>query len=160
MTRNDQQKRHSKNAAGGMNKGKIAVLAIVAVGIAAAAVWTRRGGESPVAETAAGGGALVAVTVPATLSEAARMGEKAFNAVCAACHGANAAGSEAGPPLAHKIYEPSHHGDYAFEMAVANGVRAHHWRFGDMPPQPAMTKADLQNIIAYVREVQRANGIE
>ena len=78
----------------------------------------------------------------------------------AACHGANAAGTEAGPPLVHKIYEPSHHGDYAFEMAVANGVRAHHWRFGDMPPQPAMTKADLQNVIAYVREVQRANGIE
>ena len=160
MTRNVQQKSHSKNAAGGMNKGKIAVLAIVAVGIAAAAIWTRRGAEAPAAEAAAGGGALVAVTVPATLSEVAKMGEKAFNAVCAACHGANAAGTEAGPPLVHKIYEPSHHGDYAFEMAVANGVRAHHWRFGDMPPQPAMTKADLQNVIAYVREVQRANGIE
>lgn len=88
------------------------------------------------------------------------MGESAFNAVCAACHGANAAGSEAGPPLVHRIYEPSHHGDYAFEMAVNNGVRAHHWKFGNMPPQPGLTKADVNTIIAYVRELQRANGID
>lgn len=160
MKRNDQQHGYSKNAAGGMSKGKIAILALVAVGIAAAAIWTRRGGEEPAAEAATGGGQLAEVIVPTTLSEAAKMGEKGFNAVCAACHGANAAGTEAGPPLVHKIYEPSHHGDYAFEMAVANGVRAHHWRFGDMPPQPAMTKADLQNVIAYVREMQWANGID
>ncbi|GAA4160810.1 c-type cytochrome [Shinella granuli] len=169
MTRNDQQRGHSKNApgapekrasAGGMNKGKIAVIAIVAVGIAAAATWTHRGGEAPATEAAAGKGVMVTVTLPATLSEAAKMGEKAFNAVCAACHGANAAGTEAGPPLVHEIYEPSHHGDHAFEMAVVNGVRAHHWTFGDMPAQPAMTRADLRNVIAYVREMQRANGID
>lgn len=169
MTRNDQQRGHSKNApgapekrasAGGMNKGKIAVIAIVAVGIAAAAIWTHRGGEAPATEAATGKGVMVTVTLPATLSEAAKMGEKAFNAVCAACHGANAAGTEAGPPPVHEIYEPSHHGDHAFEMAVVNGVRAHHWTFGDMPAQPAMTRADLRNVIAYVREMQRANGID
>jgi mono/diheme cytochrome c family protein len=143
-----------------MNKTKIAVLAIVAAGIATAAVWTRGGSDTPAPAASAGMGALVAVTVPASLSQAGQMGERAFNAVCAACHGANAAGTEVGPPLVHKIYEPSHHGDYAFEMAVANGVRAHHWKFGDMPPQPAMTRSDLQNVIAYVRELQRANGIE
>lgn len=169
MTRNDQQPGHSKTApgapekpasAGSMNKGKIAVIAIVAVGIATAALWTRRGAEAPATGAATGKGAMVAVTVPATLSEAAKMGEKAFNAVCAACHGANAAGTEAGPPLVHEIYEPSHHGDQAFAVAVAKGVRAHHWTFGDMPPQPAMTRADLRNVIAYVRELQRANGID
>ncbi|ANH07016.1 cytochrome C (plasmid) [Shinella sp. HZN7] len=143
-----------------MNKGKIAVIAILAVGIAAAAIWTRRDGEAPATEAATGKGVMVAVTLPATLSEAAKMGEKAFNAVCAACHGANAAGTEAGPPLVHEIYEPSHHGDQAFAVAVVNGVRAHHWTFGDMPPQPAMTRADLRNVIAYVREMQRANGID
>lgn len=48
----------------------------------------------------------------------------------------------------------------AFQMAVVQGVRAHHWPFGDMPPQEGLTRADVRNIIAYVRELQRANGIE
>lgn len=143
-----------------MNKGKIAVLAIVAAAIAAAAIWTRGGEKAAPAGANAGQQAAVTVAVPATFSDTAKIGERAFNAVCAACHGVNAAGTDAGPPLVHRIYEPSHHGDAAFESAVANGVRAHHWRFGDMPPQPALTKADLRSVIAYVRELQRENGIE
>ena len=103
---------------------------------------------------------MVAVILPASLSPAAQAGESAFGATCAACHGSNAAGIEGtAPPLVHKIYEPSHHADYAFEMAINQGVRAHHWRFGDMPAQPGVTPTDAQNIIAYVRELQRANGI-
>ena len=104
--------------------------------------------------------AMVAVTLPAGLSPAAQAGQSAFDTTCAACHGSNAAGIEGtAPPLVHKIYEPSHHADYAFEMAITQGVRAHHWRFGDMPAQPGVTQTDAQNIIAYVRELQRANGI-
>lgn len=103
---------------------------------------------------------IVAVILPASLSPAALVGQSAFDATCAACHGSNAAGIEGtAPPLVHKIYEPSHHADYAFEMAITQGVRAHHWRFGDMPAQPGVTQTDAQNIIAYVRELQRANGI-
>lgn len=103
---------------------------------------------------------MVAVTVPANFSADAVAGQAAFDATCAACHGSNAAGIDGtAPPLVHKIYEPSHHADYAFEMAVTQGVRAHHWRFGDMPAQPGITPADTQNIIAYIRELQRANGI-
>lgn len=48
----------------------------------------------------------------------------------------------------------------AFQMAVAQGVRAHHWPFGDMPPQAGLTREDVGNIVAYVRALQRANGIE
>ena len=104
---------------------------------------------------------MVAVTLPDTLSPEGTMGKRAFDAVCADCHGENAAGKMGiAPPLIHKIYEPSHHGDMAFQMAAANGVRAHHWKFGDMPPQPGVTRADVTSIIAYVREVQRANGID
>ena len=89
------------------------------------------------------------------------MGQRVFNAVCAACHGDNAAGKMgSGPPLVHKIYEPSHHGDMAFLLAVQNGVRAHHWRFGNMPPQDGLTRADVMAVVAYVRELQQANGIE
>lgn len=113
---------------------------------------------APAAER--GAGALAAVALPASLSDTATAGKRAFDAVCATCHGANAAGvAGVGPPLVHKIYEPSHHGDAAFLLAVRNGVRAHHWRFGDMPPQPGLTEAEVTAITAYVRELQRANGI-
>jgi hypothetical protein len=40
------------------------------------------------------------------------------------------------------------------------GVRAHHWRFGDMPPDPAVTPVEVAQITRYVRELQQANGIE
>lgn len=98
------------------------------------------------------------VIVP-QLSQIAQNGKTAFTASCAACHGTNAAGTDQGPPLVHKIYEPSHHADFAFVMAVRNGVRSHHWRFGDMPPAGPMTDAEINSIITYVREIQAANGI-
>lgn len=103
--------------------------------------------------------ALVAVTVP-DLSGAALEGETLFKKNCAACHGDNAAGRDGlGPPLVHKIYEPGHHGDGAFFLAVQQGVRAHHWPFGNMQPVAGVSHNDVENIIAYVRTLQRANGI-
>ncbi len=99
-----------------------------------------------------------AVVVP-SLSENARAGEQVFNANCALCHGPNASGTGLGPPLVHKIYEPGHHQDFTIQSAVRNGVPAHHWQFGNMPPVPAVTDEDIPNIICYIRELQRANGI-
>ncbi|MBU2866005.1 c-type cytochrome [Pacificibacter marinus] len=105
-------------------------------------------------------GALAQVLIPEVLSQNAQIGKRAFDATCAACHGTNAAGQVGvAPPLVHKIYEPSHHGDDAFQRAAASGVRAHHWRFGDMPPVDGVTRGDVTMIIAYIRELQRANGI-
>ncbi|MGH7333538.1 MAG: c-type cytochrome, partial [Candidatus Rokuibacteriota bacterium] len=69
-------------------------------------------------------------------------------------------GSAKGPALVHRVYHPRLHADIAVDLAVRQGVRAHHWSFGDMPPQPAVTATDLANITRYVRELQRANGIE
>lgn len=121
-------------------------------------------GSSQAQETAAApieGGAIVQVTLPATLSDGAQVGKRAFDAVCAACHGQNATGKIGfGPPLVHMIYEPNHHGDMSFFMAVEQGVRAHHWPFGNMPPQQGLTRADVASIVTYVRELQRANGIQ
>ena len=89
-----------------------------------------------------------------------RIGERLFVENCAACHGKNAAGQRSvAPPLVHKIYEPSHHGDIAFQLAAKNGVRAHHWPFGNMPPVPNVTENDVTNITSYVRALQSANGI-
>lgn len=116
--------------------------------------------EPPQYDTGASSGAdaPVAVTVPA-LSEKAQAGETVFNANCALCHGPNAAGTGLGPPLVHKIYEPNHHQDFSFRSAVQNGVPAHHWQFGNMPPAPQVAEDDVERIICYVRELQRANGI-
>jgi mono/diheme cytochrome c family protein len=143
-----------------MNKGKIIALVAIVAAVTAFVVWSRGGPDTPTAGASSGRGPAVQVAIPAAFSDTAKIGERAFNATCAACHGENAAGTEVGPPLVHRIYEPSHHADYAFDMAVANGVRAHHWKFGNMPPQPEVTKADVATIVTYVRELQRANGID
>lgn len=105
------------------------------------------------------GVAMVDVQVPPLKGDVAR-GKLLFDRSCARCHGRNAAGNEgAGPPLIHVIYEPGHHSDEAIRRAVAVGVRRHHWRFGDMPPVPGLKRDDVRKIIAYIRELQRANGI-
>ena len=123
--------------------------------VAMTAIWIT---GRPSMQTGAAG-AMVEVQVP-DLTAIAEMGEQVFNENCAVCHGANAAGNEgSGPPLVHIIYEPNHHGDAAFYMAARHGVRAHHWKFGDMAPVPGVTEADVTAIIAYVRELQRANGV-
>jgi cytochrome c2 len=89
-----------------------------------------------------------------------QVGETTFNANCAACHGKQAAGTDHGPPLVHKIYEPHHHGDQAFQYAAANGVRAHHWEFGNMPKVEGVTPGDVDQIVKYVRWLQRQAGIQ
>ncbi|MAM61671.1 c-type cytochrome [Maritimibacter sp. UBA3975] len=103
---------------------------------------------------------MVAVTMPALEGEAA-MGQRVFTSKCASCHGPNAGGIEgAGPPLIHKIYEPGHHGDMAFYLAAAQGVRAHHWKFGNMPPVEGISEAEVGAVVRFVRRVQAANGID
>ena len=100
----------------------------------------------------------VDVNVP-ELSPVAEAGEAAFAEHCASCHGPAAGGTDKGPPLVHPIYEPGHHADASFVLAAKRGVAPHHWDFGAMPPQPQVGERTLQQIIAYVRELQRANGI-
>ena len=105
------------------------------------------------------GSAMVAIQMPPIDGNAA-IGQRIFENACVACHGTNAVGVEgAGPPLIHVIYEPSHHADESFQRAVALGVRSHHWRFGDMPPVEGLTRGDVAMVVAYIREIQRANGI-
>ena len=153
-----------------MNKGLLATIGLVVIGGAAVMFWQASTPTddlvTPTVNTmmhGAGAGAAVRpadqIIVP-QLSSAAQMGQIAFDDNCAACHGDKAAGSENGPPLIHKIYEPSHHGDFSFQSAAKNGVQAHHWRFGDMQPVPGVSEKQVEWIVKYVREVQRANGIQ
>ncbi len=87
-------------------------------------------------------------------------GEPLYQASCAACHGADLRGTESGPSHLSIVYEPNHHGDFAFVLAAQNGVQAHHWRFGDMAPVPGLSDQDLNAIVAFVRENQRLHGFE
>ena len=102
---------------------------------------------------------LAQLQLPPTPAEH-REGDSLFAANCASCHGESGRGSAQGPPLLHIIYEPSHHSDAAFVLAARTGVAAHHWRFGDMPPQPQVDSVALRKIIAYVRWGQREVGID
>lgn len=134
--------------------GRFTLFAAILIAIFAAVYYFQTGDAEGTGE------ALVGVSVP-ELSAEQKKGEKIFNSSCASCHGINAAGKAGlAPPLVHKIYEPSHHGDMAFVLAAKQGVRQHHWQFGDMPPQPDVTNDQIQSIIAYVRALQRANGIQ
>lgn len=102
---------------------------------------------------------VVDVDVP-ELSPVAQAGQEAFQKHCAMCHGPTAGGTEQGPPLIHRLYVPGHHGDAAFVLAAMRGVPQHHWNFSNMPPVPDVGERSLQQITAYIRELQRANGIE
>ena len=139
----------------------IAVAALLVAGGVGYALWPNAS-QTPQLDPVSSleGGALADVLMPETLSQNAQIGQLGYEAKCAACHGANAAGQDGvAPPLVHIIYEPSHHGDEAFQRAAAMGVRGHHWPFGDMPPIEGVTRGDVTMIIAYIRELQRANGI-
>lgn len=132
---------------------------VVAVGVAAYVYMSNPQSTQMPGANAGGRPGAVNVVVP-ELTGNAVIGERIFNAKCAACHGENAAGRDgAGPPLINKIYEPSHHGDAAFLVAARNGVRAHHWPFGNMPPVKGVSDAEVSMVVDYIRTLQRENGI-
>ncbi|MBT4634054.1 cytochrome c [bacterium] len=88
-------------------------------------------------------------------------GESLFNKNCVSCHGINGAGiNGVGPPLIHKIYEPSHHGDQSFYSAIKYGVKSHHWNFGNMAAVKEISDEEIVNIINYIRFIQESNGIK
>ena len=104
---------------------------------------------------------VAACTSETTTRQDGQQGDGAalFAENCARCHGVAADGTNMGPPLVHRLYEPGHHPDFSFQSAVKNGVIAHHWNFGDMPPVAGLSEDDVAQIVAYVRELQREGGI-
>lgn len=137
-----------------MKKKNAIILGVAVLAIAVVVYIFKRPDQTPGV-----GAPIVSVSVPA-LDAIGADGKTLFNANCAKCHGANAAGQEGvAPPLVHRIYRPGHHSDLSFQRAARYGVRAHHWPFGNMPPVPGVSPEDVRKIVAYVRELQRANGI-
>ena len=131
----------------------VSVVSIVALGVGLT-LWTM----ATTPPTSPSAPAREGLVLP-RFSSLAAAGNVTFDKSCASCHGANGAGSDKGPPLIHDIYNPGHHNDESFFRAVSRGTRRHHWNFGDMPPQPKLSRQDVAAIVRYIRELQEANGI-
>ena len=118
------------------------------------------GGDSPPkSETAESKDTEQVMATASDLPDSARAGEKLFNNNCSVCHGMGAVGTTQGPPLIDRVYHPGHHPDFSIRNAVNKGVKQHHWVFGNMPPVAGVSSDDVEEIICYVREIQRANGL-
>ena len=109
--------------------------------------------------TSCNGSSPAAVTVAAQDADLAAQGAVLYEAKCAECHGSDVRGTDSGPSLLSVVYEPGHHGDGSFQIAVLQGVRQHHWDFGEMAPVP-LEDGDIDKIIAFVRDTQGREGFE
>jgi mono/diheme cytochrome c family protein len=107
-------------------------------------------------DTQDGGGATDERQVPI----ADHPGADAYATHCASCHGADLRGTGEGPSHLSWVYEPNHHPDWSFELAIRDGARAHHWSFGDMPPITEIDDEEILQVIDYVRAVQDQEGFE
>ena len=87
-------------------------------------------------------------------------GRSLYGQACSVCHGQALEGTNAGPTFLNRIYAPGHHADISFMFAIERGVRAHHWNFGNMAPVEGLSQEQVLAIIAFIREEQRAAGIE
>jgi len=95
-----------------------------------------------------------------TMASSNMTGRQLFEENCAACHGQNAQGTENGPPFLNRIYLPGHHSDMAFAFAAQNGVRSHHWNFGNMPKIEGVGEEEALKIAGYIRKLQRTVGLK
>lgn len=95
------------------------------------------------------------------LSALAQTGRDIINTQCMACHGVDGTGfSKKGPPLLHPMYREEIFPDFHFKRVLREGRPQKNWRFGPMPSQPQLSDADMNGIIAFVREVHTATGVE
>jgi mono/diheme cytochrome c family protein len=109
---------------------------------------------------AACGSSAQSTAAPAPSTAMVDAGADLYAAHCAQCHGPDLRGTVKGPSFLSIVYEPGHHSDAAFVLAVAQGVRAHHWDFGPMPPIEGLSPTDVEAIIAFIRDRQETEGFE
>jgi hypothetical protein len=94
------------------------------------------------------------------LTGPAEAGRKAFEALCATCHGLALRGTDNGPPLLHPFYAlGSAHGDDVILAAMNSGAKSHMWKFGDMPRPEGLKPGQDRDVLAYIRAMQAANGL-
>lgn len=79
---------------------------------------------------------------------------------CGGCHGVDLKGTDRGPSQLSVVYAPDHHPDESYRSAIANGVKAHHWSFGDMAPVKDLSPDEVDELISYIRAQQDQHGLE
>ena len=141
----------------GAHMKKIVLLIVGGVAVIAVIAFVAMGGSTETTDAEAGENEF---NIPVQDALLVAEGDVLYQANCASCHGADLRGTALGPSHLSVVYQPGHHGDAAFALAAINGVRAHHWGFGDMAPIPGLSQEDLDRIIAHVRETQRIEGFE
>lgn len=104
--------------------------------------------------TVSGGGSSDEPPAPGSPEELA-LGEEVYDQSCATCHGPEAGGGLAGPPLVHEVYGDLT--DAQIRTAIAQGKPPTNWpQFeGGMSPVPNLSATDVAAVIAYVRDAQR-----
>ena len=133
-----------------MRRGGLAVAFVAVVAGTGACGGGSDGGAEPPPESDAGSGAAPDLA----------LGAEVYASSCAACHGPDLRGTGQGPSHLSIVYEPVHHPDEAFRAAILRGSPQHHWDFGDMPPIAGLDEAEIDAVIAYIRDVQRREGFE
>lgn len=81
-------------------------------------------------------------------------GEAVYGANCAQCHGGDLAGTDRGPSLLEPVYGPDQLSDDEFADAIRNGVDEALWEFGPMPANGAISDAQIEAILTFVRAQQ------
>jgi len=89
---------------------------------------------------------------PGTPEELA-LGGEVFADNCQTCHGEQARGGLAGPPLVHELYEDLQ--DVDIRTAIGQGKPQENWEFAPMPPIPGVEAHEVDAVIAYVRAQQQ-----
>jgi mono/diheme cytochrome c family protein len=85
-------------------------------------------------------------------------GEAIYGANCAQCHGDELAGTDRGPSLLEPIYGPDQLSDAEVADAIRNGVDEELWEFGPMPANGAISDAQIEAILAFLRAEQRGDS--
>ena len=80
------------------------------------------------------------------------LGEEIFVDTCQTCHGEQAGGGLAGPPLVHQMYQDLEDDD--IRTAIRQGKTQENWEFAPMPPIPGLEAHEVDAVIAYVRSQQ------
>ena len=86
-------------------------------------------------------------------------GRLAFERECASCHGPTGGGTENGPNLIAARYGPSEMADALIRGAVLNGMPKRSAAHPGMPALPQLRPPELDSILRFLREIQRANDI-
>lgn len=83
------------------------------------------------------------------------LGAEVYDQSCATCHGPEARGGLAGPPLIHEMYEDLTGAD--IRTVIGQGKSPTNWpQFeAGMAPVPNLSQDEVAAVIAYVRDVQR-----